>query len=153
MLDALPSRGSKPRSGSIHSCTPFDRICWPCCFRFPLSVQRDGEGETSPSDSLTFEDEGSGKAIAQGRAYQRRLWREGRWAIVPTRVNLRCLADFRAVRFGSGVWVCFSGLSGCGFVLVFRRVCRDVALFQLEGCWPAFRGGSDGLLLVVLGKC
>ncbi|CAM9110880.1 unnamed protein product [Scytosiphon promiscuus] len=64
--------------------------------------RHDEEGEVSrrSSDSGnfedTFDDEGPGKAIAQGKQFQRRVWREGRWANLPQRFNLRPLADLRA---------------------------------------------------------
>ncbi|CAM9820215.1 unnamed protein product [Ectocarpus sp. 12 AP-2014] len=65
----------------------------------------DGEGGDSSrgsgSDSV-FDDEGSGKAIIQGKDFQRRVWRKVRWAGLPSRVNLRPLADVRAT---VGLWV------------------------------------------------
>ena len=48
--------------------------------------------ETSP-----FFDEGPGRSIVEGKKYQRRLSAGGRWAVLPRRVNLRPLADSRAV--------------------------------------------------------
>ncbi|CAM9376133.1 unnamed protein product [Ectocarpus sp. 4 AP-2014] len=81
----------------------------------------DGEGGDSSrgsgSDSV-FDDEGSGKAIIQGKDFQRRVWREARWAGLPCRVNLRPLADVRAT-VGLGValyilWLAYRLSSVCG---------------------------------------
>lgn len=48
-------------------------------------------------DDGTFEDEGPSKAIELAKEFQQRRWREGPWARIPRRVNLRLLADVRAV--------------------------------------------------------
>lgn len=81
-------------------------------------IQHDEEGDSFSGDPLTFEDEGSGKAMAQGREFQRRVWREGRWAKLPRRVNLRSLADLRAV----SCFEVFVDLSGFGLFCFMSNV-------------------------------
>ncbi|CAN0090799.1 unnamed protein product [Pylaiella littoralis] len=72
------------------------------------SLGDEGEGR-SRRDSIVFEDEGSGETIARGEEFQRRVWREGRWARLPRRVNLRSLADLRAT-LGLGSALCLLAL-------------------------------------------
>lgn len=66
------------------------------CYHIYIGTQTDGDEDDR--DEM-FEDEGPSRAIALGREFQRRIWSEGRWARLPRRLNLRPLADLRAVRF------------------------------------------------------
>ena len=65
-----------------------------CCH---IAAQTDGDEDDRDE---TFEDEGPSRVIALGREFQRRVWSEGRWGWLPRRLNLRPLADLRAVRPG-----------------------------------------------------
>lgn len=64
-------------------------------YRFDIAAQTD---EDEDGRDEMFEDEGPSRVIARGREFQRRAWSEGRWARLPRRLNLRALADLRAVR-------------------------------------------------------
>lgn len=62
-----------------------------------LISERQQMGGDDLQQSPEFEDEGPSRMISQGREFQRRVWNKGKWFGLPRRLNLRPLADLRAV--------------------------------------------------------
>ena len=106
-----------------------------CFVADDITSQTDLSGDDSDQ---TFEDEGPSRVIALGRDFQRRLWSEGRWARLPRRLNLRPLADLRAVSLKI-CWVLFT--SGYSWLSDLRPPRYRPACRSYLNAWILFTSG------------